>query len=184
MCHCTEYELVALQVRLSEENKLNTTTQQFITETISRCALKLGSTRGVVGWERVGTAFPHPILAWERVLTPFSTSNVTWRCGIQKITLKHGCDLTDGLATRRFALLVNSSHSETKRSSVEILEGEFLLYSNYLVQLFIWCGKTFCRMLIRPCFNLNKRYRQSCDSQGQWAYETRPSHRSPGSVNY
>jgi len=31
MCHCTEYKLSALQVRLSEENKLNATTQQFTT---------------------------------------------------------------------------------------------------------------------------------------------------------
>jgi len=91
-----------------------------------------------VGWERVGTAFPHLILAWERVPTPFFTSNVTSRCGIQKITLKHGCDLTGGLATRRFALLVNSLRSEIKRSSVEILVGECLLYSNYLVQLFLF----------------------------------------------
>jgi len=31
MCHCTEYKLSALQVRISEENTLNATTQQFIT---------------------------------------------------------------------------------------------------------------------------------------------------------
>jgi len=31
MCHCTEYKLSALQVRISEENKLNATTQEFIT---------------------------------------------------------------------------------------------------------------------------------------------------------
>ena len=63
---------------------------------------------------------------------------MTSRCGIKKISLKHGCDLTDGLATSRFALLVNSLHSETKRSSVEILAGECSLYSNYLVQLFLF----------------------------------------------
>jgi len=40
MCHCTEYKLSALQVRISEENKLNSTTQQFITAKISGCALK------------------------------------------------------------------------------------------------------------------------------------------------
>ena len=40
MYHCTEYKLSALQVRLSEENKLNATTQQFITAKISGCALK------------------------------------------------------------------------------------------------------------------------------------------------
>ena len=84
----------------------------------------------------MGTAFPHLFLAWEHVPTPFCTSNFTSRCGIQTITLKHGYDLTDGQATRRFALLVNSLHSETKRSSVEILVGECSLYSNYLVQLF------------------------------------------------
>jgi len=31
MCHCTEYKLSALQVRLLEESKLNATTQQFVT---------------------------------------------------------------------------------------------------------------------------------------------------------
>jgi len=30
MCYCTEYTLSALQVRISEENTLNATTQQFI----------------------------------------------------------------------------------------------------------------------------------------------------------
>jgi len=40
MCRCTEYKLSALQVRLSEKNKLNATTQQFITAKISGCALK------------------------------------------------------------------------------------------------------------------------------------------------
>jgi len=29
MCHCTEYKLSELQVRISDENKLNATTQQF-----------------------------------------------------------------------------------------------------------------------------------------------------------
>jgi len=45
MCHCTECKQSTLQVRLSEENKLNATTQQFITATakISGCALKQGS---------------------------------------------------------------------------------------------------------------------------------------------
>ena len=43
MCHCTEYELSALHVRLLEENKLNAMTQQFITAEISGCALKQGS---------------------------------------------------------------------------------------------------------------------------------------------
>jgi len=43
MCHCTEYELLALQVRMLEENTLNATTQQFITAKISGCTLKQGS---------------------------------------------------------------------------------------------------------------------------------------------
>jgi len=40
MCHCTEYKVSALQVRISEENKLNATTQQFITAKTSGCAFK------------------------------------------------------------------------------------------------------------------------------------------------
>jgi len=43
MGHCTEYMLPALQVMLSEENKLNATTQQFISAKISGCALNQGS---------------------------------------------------------------------------------------------------------------------------------------------
>jgi len=43
MCHCTDYKLSALQVRISEENKLNATTQQLIIAKISGCALKQGS---------------------------------------------------------------------------------------------------------------------------------------------
>ena len=43
MCHCTEYKLSALQVRLSEINKFNATTQQLITAKISDFALKQGS---------------------------------------------------------------------------------------------------------------------------------------------
>jgi len=43
MCRCSEYKLSALQVRLSEKNKLNATTQQFIIAKISGCALKQGS---------------------------------------------------------------------------------------------------------------------------------------------
>jgi len=43
MCHCTEYKLLALQVRISEENTLNATTQLFITAKISGCALKQGN---------------------------------------------------------------------------------------------------------------------------------------------
>jgi len=40
MCHCTEDKLLALQVAISEENKLNATRQQFITAKISGCVLK------------------------------------------------------------------------------------------------------------------------------------------------
>jgi len=43
MCHCTEYKVSALQVRISEDNTLNATTQQFITAKISACVLKQGS---------------------------------------------------------------------------------------------------------------------------------------------
>ena len=43
LCHCSEYKLLALQVRILEENKRNATTQQFITAKISGCALKQGS---------------------------------------------------------------------------------------------------------------------------------------------
>jgi len=42
MCHCTEYKLSALQVRISEESKPNATTQQFMTAKISGGALKQG----------------------------------------------------------------------------------------------------------------------------------------------
>jgi len=35
MCHCTEYKLSALQVMISEENKPNAPTQQFIIAKIS-----------------------------------------------------------------------------------------------------------------------------------------------------
>ena len=38
VCHCTEYKLLALQVRILEENKLNATTQQFLTAKTSGCA--------------------------------------------------------------------------------------------------------------------------------------------------
>jgi len=43
MRHCTEYTLSAVHVRLSEENRLNATTQQFMTAKRSGCALKQGS---------------------------------------------------------------------------------------------------------------------------------------------
>jgi len=40
MCFCIEYKLSALQVRISEENTLNATAQQFLSEKISGWALK------------------------------------------------------------------------------------------------------------------------------------------------
>jgi len=40
MCHCTEYKLLALQVKISEEIRLNATTQQWITTKISGCVLR------------------------------------------------------------------------------------------------------------------------------------------------
>jgi len=56
MCHCTEYELLDLQVRLSEENKLNVTTEQFITAKISGCALKQGNKTHINASEQFTTA--------------------------------------------------------------------------------------------------------------------------------
>jgi len=43
LCHCTEYKLSALPVRISDENTLNATTQQFITAKISGWSWKQGS---------------------------------------------------------------------------------------------------------------------------------------------
>jgi len=43
ICHWNEYKLLALQVRISEENTHNAMTQQFITAKISGYALKQGS---------------------------------------------------------------------------------------------------------------------------------------------
>jgi len=43
MCHCTKYQVSALQVGISEENKLNVTTQPFITAKMSGCVSKQGS---------------------------------------------------------------------------------------------------------------------------------------------
>jgi len=42
MCHRIEYKLSGPQVAISEENKLNATTQQFVTAKISGCVLKQG----------------------------------------------------------------------------------------------------------------------------------------------
>ena len=43
LCHCTENKPPALEVRISEENTLKATTQQFITAKMSSCALKQGT---------------------------------------------------------------------------------------------------------------------------------------------
>ena len=43
MCHCAEYKLLALQVRVSEENTLNATNTAVHNCKISGCALKQGS---------------------------------------------------------------------------------------------------------------------------------------------
>jgi len=49
MCHGTEYQLPALQANITEENKLNATTQQFTSAKISACALTHGSeTRSLI----------------------------------------------------------------------------------------------------------------------------------------
>jgi len=40
MCNCTESKLLALQVRISEKNTLNTKTHLFIAAKISGCVLK------------------------------------------------------------------------------------------------------------------------------------------------
>ena len=42
MCHCTEYKLSALQVRILGETELNATTQKFIIAKTSSCELKQG----------------------------------------------------------------------------------------------------------------------------------------------
>jgi len=42
MCHCSEYKLSALQVKISEENTLNGSTQQFITPKNIRLRVKTG----------------------------------------------------------------------------------------------------------------------------------------------
>jgi len=43
MCHCIEYNVSALQVTISEENKINATTQQLITAKMPACVLTQGS---------------------------------------------------------------------------------------------------------------------------------------------
>jgi len=56
MRHCTEYELSAFQVRISEENKLNATTQHFIDSGVTKGARGTSaprrSTLGAPNWGR------------------------------------------------------------------------------------------------------------------------------------
>ena len=42
MCHCIEYKLLSLHVRILEENELNPTTQQFIIAKNIRQCVKAG----------------------------------------------------------------------------------------------------------------------------------------------
>jgi len=73
MCHCTEYKLSALQVGLSEKNKLNATTQQFVTAKISGCVLKQGSETLITASEQFTTAKS----GWAKVSS--NTSSCDWR---------------------------------------------------------------------------------------------------------
>jgi len=52
---CAEYKLSALQVRISEENKLNAATQQFITAKISGCPFKQGNKALITASEQIST---------------------------------------------------------------------------------------------------------------------------------
>ena len=80
------------------------------------------------------------VVEWERVPTPFCTSNVTWRCGIQAVRLKHGCDLTDVLATRRFVLLAKSLQWNRKIKCGNSGRRMFVYIQN------IWCSLPFYLM--------------------------------------
>jgi len=76
--------------------------------------------RVVVGWEHVGTAFPHL----------FALS-----------TLKHGCNLTDVLATPSFALLVKSLGWNRKVQCWNLCRRILSLFKLFAaVFFFIWCG--------------------------------------------
>jgi len=54
--HGTEYKLSALQVKISEENKLNATTQQFTTAKMSGCALKQRNNTQITASEQFTSA--------------------------------------------------------------------------------------------------------------------------------
>jgi len=76
----------------------------------------------------------------------FCISDVTWRCGIQTIRLKHGCDLTNVLATRRFPLLVPKfavkqdplwTSCRWMLTLFELLAVVFLLFCVEMLHLFV-----------------------------------------------
>ena len=82
-------------------------------------------------------------MGWERVPKSFCTSNVTWRCGIQTITLQHGCNRTDVLATPKFTLLVKSLQRKRKIQCQNSRRRMLILFELFgAVFLFIWCGNT------------------------------------------
>ena len=85
MCHCTEYKLSALQVGLSEKNKLNATTQQFITAKISGCVLKQGSETLITASEQFTTAN-------EAVLIYRRTRAVEHRCAAGRAVAHPGLE--------------------------------------------------------------------------------------------
>ena len=110
---------------------------------------KLVTIRGVVGWERCShTSF------W-RVPTPFCTSNLTLRCGIQKITLR--------LRSHRWASNTQictasqkcTQWNKTIQCGNSCSVGECSLYTNYLVQFFylVWERRShisFCKGVGKP----------------------------------
>jgi len=60
------------------------------------------------------------------------------------ITLKHGCDLTDVPATRRFALLVKGQQWNRKIQCGNSCRKMLFLFELFgAVFLFIWCGNAF-----------------------------------------
>ena len=114
------------------------------------------------------------VVMWERVPKPFCTSNVNWRCGIQTITLKHDCDRTDVLATRRFALLVKSLQWKRKiqcgnscRRMLTLLE----LFGT--VFLFISCGNGVSTPL---CLALHTRIWVNCKLIIGWHHNSEPGY--------
>ena len=129
------------------------------------------------------------------VPTPFCTSNVTWRCGIQTIIFKHGCVLTDVLATRSFVLLDKSKQLVKKSTNWRIQCGTSCRRVLTLFKLFVvvfifgvgtpWrVARNFCtRGKQQPCLNIyifNSSYFQSIIHETciflaffSWTYEFR-----------